>query len=376
MKPVFAVRCPSYDQAEKQVDALLALWGGMDRCVHPGETLALKVNLLRPASPEKAITTHPAVVQAAAAQVTARGGRAMLCDSPGSGYPYTAATLRNLYRQCGMEEAAAHSGACLNYDLSSWEVSLPAGKLIHRTTLLTPLIDADGIINLCKLKTHVFMGMTGAVKNFFGAVPGLNKAGFHAKLRDRDLFAQMLMDLCDFLQARLHIMDAVVAMEGDGPGESGRPRPVGWLLCSEDPVALDYVACRMIGMRDCPVLQAARKFWDFHPEEVEVVGATWEELSVPGFCLPQHREGLLGRATGLSASVQRAARALLAPAPRVNPKRCVGCGVCVRSCPQGAIALQGGKAVIHSDPCIRCYCCHELCPQAAVDLGRRKHGAC
>lgn len=372
MRQVYAVRCPSYDQARQQMERLLSLCGGMAQFAQPGEDIVVKVNLLRPAPPEKAVSTHPAVAGAVSALIAAQGARAVLCDSPGSGYPYTESTLRSLYRQCGMEEAAERSGASLNFDLSSREVALPQGRLIRRAEVISPVLDADGVINVCKLKTHVFMGMTGAVKNHFGIIPGLGKVGFHAKLRDRELFARMLLDLCGFVSARLHIMDAVVAMEGDGPGESGRPRPVGWLLASEDAVALDYVACRMIGQEDSPVLRAAESFWGFDPLKVELVGASMEELFVPNFLLPCRREGMLGKATGLGAPVQRLLASALSSAPRIDHRRCVGCGICERSCPQGAISLAGGRAAVDRSRCIRCYCCHELCPQAAVLLRHEK----
>jgi len=59
--------------------------------------------------------------------------------------------------------------------------------------------------------------MTGAVKNHFGVIPGRAKPGYHVKLMDTGRFANMLLDLMNIVSSRISIMDAVIAMEGDGP---------------------------------------------------------------------------------------------------------------------------------------------------------------
>ena len=119
--------------------------------------------------------------------------------------------------------------------------------MIKRFEIITPIRTADVVFNLCKLKTHMFTYMTGAVKNCFGVIPGLLKPGYHAKLRDTGRFASMLLDLTELVGARLHVMDAVYAMEGEGP-QSGRPRRAGFILASANPVALDAVAGEIIGL--------------------------------------------------------------------------------------------------------------------------------
>ncbi|MDI6825554.1 MAG: cupin domain-containing protein [Bacillota bacterium] len=52
---------------------------------------------------------------------------------------------------------------------------------------------------------------------------------------------------------------------------------------------------------------------------------------------------------------------------RVNPEKCMGCGVCVASCSQGAPRLEGDTAVIDQDLCIECGTCYEVCPEAAIE---------
>ena len=373
---VYAVKCPDYDQAGQKVNELLDMMGGIGRFVRPGEKTALKVNLLLAAQPEKAVTTHPSVAAAVARLVKKQGASPLIVDSPGGGYKYDAKSLDKTYRASGMDRAAEESGAAVNQDFSHQEVSFPQGRMIKRFEVISPIATADAVINLCKLKTHMFTYMTGAVKNHFGVIPGLAKPGYHAKLKDTGRFATMLLDLTELVGARLHLMDAVLAMEGEGPF-AGEPRRVGLLLASTNPVALDAVGGEIIGLaRDSnPVLvEAARhKIEPNRLEDVELIGLSPRELRVPKFKTPATYYG--GDGLGGMSWIQRHLVTWLkdgmAVKPKIDPSRCKACGVCVKACPMKAVSINGRKhAVIRDDQCIRCYCCHEMCPEQAVKLQR------
>ena len=238
---VYLAACPDYGQAEAKLREAVAALGGMERFVRPGERILLKANLLRAAPPESAICTHPAVAAAAAKLVAEAGGTAVITDSPG-GALHKEAVLRGLYEKTGMAQAAAASGAELCYDASTRTVSLPAGRVLKQAEVIAPVAEADGVFDLPKLKTHVLMSMTGAVKNLFGVLPGLSKVGYHATHPSQEQFADVLLDLAEYVRPRLSIMDGVLAMEGDGPGASGTPRHAGVLLVSDSPLALDAAA--------------------------------------------------------------------------------------------------------------------------------------
>ena len=371
---VFVAACPDYAQAEEKTAELIERMGGMGRFARPGETLLLKANLLAAAGPEQAVSTHPAVVGAAAKLVAGQGARAVIGDSPGG--PYLESGLRHLYEKTGMRAAAEASGAALNYDVSTRQISLPEGKVLHSAQVIAPAVESDGILNLCKLKTHLFMSMTGAVKNHFGLIPGVTKVGFHASHQDKGQFADMLLDLALWAAPRLNLMDAVLAMEGEGPGASGTPRPVGLLLASENPLALDIVAGEIIGLPRLgnPVLLAAqRRGLPSRIEEVELVGAGIDALRIPDYRFPAHVRTNIREFLGpLTGPASRLAKSWMAQTPQIRPERCVGCGICKNACPAGAITLEAHRARIDSRNCIHCYCCHELCPQKAVAL---KQGA-
>ncbi len=374
---VYAVKCPDYEQVEGRLTELLQMMGGIERFVAPEEKIALKVNLLLAAEPEKAITTHPAIVAAVGRMAKDRGASPFIIDSPTGGYEYNESTMKRVYRTSKMADAAREARIELNFDTTHQAVSFPAGVLTKHFDIITPLVEADGVLNLCKLKTHTYMGMTGAIKNNFGAIPGRAKPGYHAKLHDPARFAGMLLDLAACVAPRLSIMDAVVGMEGDGPN-AGAPRRIGLLLASENPLALDVVASEIIGLplENNPVLAEAKKRGDYPTqiEEVDLVGTDVANLRITDYALPTTLAGGGGLAN-LSWWQKVAAplfRDGLTVRPRIVEGKCIACGACRDICPMHVITIKSNGrhryAQIDDKGCIRCYCCHETCPQDAIEL--------
>lgn len=361
---VAVVRCASYDEEVVQ-DAVargLELLGGAGVFASAGERLVLKPNLLVPSAPDKAVTTHPAVFAAVARLLQAAGATLAYGDSPGFGSTELAA------RRSGIAEAAAALGVPVAEFAKSRTVSFPEGRLIKQFTLAEGVAAADGLVSLPKLKTHALTRMTGAVKNQFGCVPGMLKGEFHARMPDLTRFAQMLVDLNRCIRPRLFVMDAVWAMEGNGP-RSGDPKHVGVLLLAADPVAVDATACRMIGL-DPGLVETIvwGERWGLGTAtDVELVG---DELpSVPDFVVERSHAPTTGRGLG-SPLVRR----LLAPRPFIIRERCTRCGTCVAVCPADpkAVAFPRGdkkQVPVHDyQACIRCYCCQEMCPERAIEV--------
>ena len=347
---VYAASCPDYEQAEACIRALVEQMGGMGRFVRPGERIVLKANLLRAAPPESAICTHPAVVEAVAKLVKEAGGTPVICDSPG-GALHKEAVLRSLYEKTGMAAAAAAAGAELSMDSSTRTVSLPEGKVLRQAEIITPVAEADGVIDLCKMKTHVLMSMTGAVKNLFGVIPGLSKVGYHATHPDHETFADVLLDLTGYVKPRLSLMDGILAMEGDGPGSSGTPRQAGLLLASANPLALDTAAGAIMNLprQDNPVLLAAerRGLTPCRMEDVELIGGTVEELRMADYKFPASTKSNLMDFLGpLARPAERLCKKAFSQTPRIDGAKCVGCGICAKSCPGQAIAMTPEKRPI------------------------------
>jgi len=374
---VYVVRCPDYDQVEEKVAELLAMMGGMDQFVAEQEKIVLKVNLLLAAEPEKAVTTHPAMAAAVGKLAKAAGAAPIIADSPGGGFPYTERGLDRLYRTSGMHATAEKADIAVNLDTTYQAVSFPKGKLVKRFEVIAPVLQADGVLNLCKLKTHSYMSMTGAVKNSFGVIPGLSKPGYHAKLHDPEHFADMLLDLSEYVAPRLSIMDAVIGMEGDGPN-AGTPRPIGLLLAAMNPLALDVVAGEIIGLdrENNPILLAAerRGLGPNRIEEVEVIGLDVADLRIPGYKLPAtvSSNGGLNNVAWWQRALMPLFKTGLTLQPRIIDDACIACGACRDICPMHIVTIERNNgsryARIEPEGCIRCYCCHEKCPEDAIEL--------
>lgn len=357
---VALVQCAGYEtqQVRASFTRAMELMGGFDRFARDGEIL-LKPNLLAGEPPDKLVTTHPSVMAAVAEVALGTGARVVMGDSPGFGAPRRAA------EKAGLGPVYALGVGEADFE-SIREVAHPKGRIARSFPLSPDVAGAGLVVNCPKLKTHVLQTYTGAVKNLFGCVVGLNKARTHFQFPDRNVFADFLLDLYLSVKPGLTVMDAIVGMEGDGP-RSGSPRHIGALIVADDALAADLVALELVGIpaEKVPVIAAARRrgLIPSRLEDVELLGDSLESLRVSDFKTPETASSTFG-----PRILQQALQNTLTARPEITVERCVGCGDCGRICPPGAIRIEAGKAFIDPKQCIRCYCCHEACARAAVTL--------
>ena len=371
---VAVVRCGGYgrDEVDAAVSRAIDLIGGMGRFVAPKELVLLKPNLLQGQEPERCVTTHPAVVAAVARLLVGHGCQVVIGDSPGAGIVYNETNLRRAYARAGYTAVAEETSVVLNYDTGYQTVSYPEGAVMKQFSIITPAIEADAIVVVSKAKTHMWTRMTGAAKNLFGLIPGLEKPVFHFRFQDEYAFGRMLVDLNECMKPRLQVMDAVMAMEGDGP-QAGSPRKVGVILAGSDPAAVDTVLARLIGMDPLEIgsirSAAARGLID--PTAVRTVGDDPADLAVPDFKKPStYTGGGAGPWRRVVLAITQRFGKTYAPRPGVVGEACIGCGKCERICPVHAVTVTEGRATIDLSRCIRCYCCHEICTERAIALSR------
>jgi len=380
-KIVSVVRCEDYGRirAYEAVKRSIELLGGIGQFVSPGQKVFLKFNMLQGSAPETCIATHPDVVYAVARLLKEHGCKVVMGDSPGSGLPYTKAVLKKGYAVSGYQDVSEELGIPLNYDTSYEGVMAPSGRLMKRFSVIKPAVEADAIVNVSKAKTHSLTNLSGAAKNMFGVIPGLEKPMYHANFRNADDFSRVIIDLNEVVRPKLQVMDAIMGMEGDGP-HSGTPRKIGAVLASGDYSAIDVAAARLMSIdpRKASTIRAAveRGYLKEDFSDVTVVGDDLESLIVKDYKGPSTFEGLSAATADHDSKLTRVASMVkeMALRPRIQKSRCVGCMKCMRSCPVKAIAVVNKKPSIDYKKCIRCYCCHEMCDDHAITLERSLRG--
>jgi len=366
---VSLVKCQDYENSnvETGIEKALEFIGGIGNYVKSGDQVLLKINLLTGDVPEKAVTTHPAIVRAMIHQVRKAGGIPLVGDCSGyEGKPnqkryFDACRSSGIMQVCEEEKAQI-----VHLSAESVELRNENGRLYKNFILSKQVMDADVLISLPKLKTHGLTLFTGGVKNNFGCITGLNKAKMHLRAHDPETFSQMLVDLLGIVRPDLTVMDAVVGMEGNGPS-NGTPRKVNAILASIDPVALDAVACKMVGIDPFMVpstrLGHEQSLGTGDISNINVVGESPGNMQIDDFKLPSGTASFF-RARGLMHFI----RGLLVAKPYLVKENCQKCWICVEHCPSGALSRKGGYPSFDHKKCIRCYCCQELCPGNAIEL--------
>ncbi len=365
LKPAVSIAaCSDYDpvRVRSAVAEAVNLVGGIRAFVQPGDRVLIKPNLLKASPPAAAVTTHPEIVRAVIRLVKDAGGEPQVGDSPGFG------ELRRVCEKTGVLEVLEQEGVQLA-DMDS-SVRVRTRGQFHHFEIARTVHDADVVINLPKLKTHGMMVLTGAVKNLFGCIPGKRKVQWHFNTGvNRDAFARMLVELSALIKPALTVMDAVVGMEGNGPG-SGDPRPLGVIMAGPDPVSLDVVAGMIVGADPSGLYvvraAAAAGIGETSLDRINLRGAELGSVLVKDFRLPP-QEHLEWRLPEWGRSFLKDA---LTTRPVIDHDVCVQCGVCEGHCPQKAIRRKDRRLAIEYRNCIRCFCCQEFCPRGAITVGK------
>jgi uncharacterized protein (DUF362 family)/Pyruvate/2-oxoacid:ferredoxin oxidoreductase delta subunit len=368
MSKVVLLRCESYDYpaVRSVVEKGITLLGGSFAFAKSDEKVLLKPNWLAPDPPEKCTTTHPMVFRAVAETLQKTGASLCYGDSPAFHAPSIVA------RKTGFAEIAEELGIPLADFSAGSEAFFTTGIQNKNFLVAKGVLASDGVISLPKLKTHGYQRFTGCIKNQFGCIPGPCKGEFHVKIQNSNNFAKMLVDLDSFIKPRLYIMDAIMAMEGNGP-RGGNPKKLNALLFSTDPVALDATACRII---DCDPELIPTIVWGkiagagtYSVDEIELIGDPLESFVDREFDIKREPTKSY-QYKGILELLKR----VIVPKPSIIRAKCVKCGACITVCPVESKAVNWRNDNKKRPPsynytrCIRCLCCQELCPESAIRI--------
>ncbi|MBN2407140.1 MAG: DUF362 domain-containing protein [Elusimicrobia bacterium] len=356
---VHVYKCVSYD-----TDRIRAILGDyFDGIDFSGKKILLKPNMLQAHSPGECVTTHPAVLEAAALYFTGRGAACAIGDSPsGTGIE----NAQKASEETGMLDVCRRLGIDFDYFNGQPLVRTPAvsPKVYENIFLPESFFSYDVIINVPKLKTHAVTIFTLGVKNMMGLMTGSIKRDFHIRSPHPVQLAEALADLYSVAIPHYTIMDGVEGMHGDGP-VSGKKIKLGRIFISSNTNALDAVIEAMCGV-DPMKVPLTREISSRGFEKIDnidiIKGYSGSDPEFDGFEIP-----LVGRfGARIPAMFFGAVTPFVLHKPLVDRTRCTGCRECIEMCPAGAISFRSGFPVFDLKKCVRCFCCAERCSRGAI----------
>lgn len=325
-----------------------------------GKTVLVKPNILSDAAPEKAITTDYRALEAFLIILNERGAdKIIVGDSPGTQTGKLSVTLSRIGEIVKRQNAILSDFREENrvHDLDGVKVPMASA-----------LDEADIVISFAKFKTHQLMSATGAVKNMFGTIPGLNKSPLHLRYRTPESFAAFLMKVFAECHVDYALLDAVIGMEGPGPG-SGTPRHVGLMMGAANAYAIDRAEALIMGYRSVPLIETAEKLMP------GISDATFPLLQPSSLILKDYKRIGDGKKSTFRSLIIGTIKNLFKkndnnerPRPVFITDKCKACSRCVNVCPAKALHIEDGHVVFEKKKCIRCYCCHEMCPFDAIKV--------
>lgn len=233
------LQCRDY-QPETIDGCVYAIADALSFRLPPGSRVLIKPNLVAARGHDGLACTHPECVASVARWCLDQGAVVSIGDSPAFGNGV------DVMQRWGIAEAVKS----LNVKLVSFsygeKVKLKGGS---RVVVAAQVLENDFLINVPKFKAHSQLGVTLAVKNYFGMVVGWRKAALHQLLGgDKTQFSKMLVDLLTIAPPGMTIVDGVMAMHKSGPLD-GENYPLEILAGSLNPVALDTALLNLIDVK-------------------------------------------------------------------------------------------------------------------------------
>lgn len=364
MDRVNIFKCANYndENIKEAMDNIIASFDVLKN-IKKGTKVVIKANLVSAMEPDKAVVTHPKLLKYLYDYLISKKAEVVIGDSP-SGM-FTEGALSKIYKATTLDSLNLN----LNHNFNKVSTSFKDAKVLKTFDYDEFLKDADIRINFSKLKTHAMMGMSASVKNLFGCIPGTTKLEYHYRFPNHDDFADMLIDINEYFKMDVNIIDAITAMEGNGP-TMGTPKNIGCILASTNPYALDYIASKLINIDHNKVntIKQSIKRNLFNPQSINT-NISYDDLIAKDFELIDNNQSLVFYSDSNNLfykAVSKVTIKLFDNKPDVIKPKCIKCGKCMRNCPKKAIIMEDGYPKIDRSKCIKCYCCQEFCPKGAM----------
>lgn len=309
--------------------------------------IAVKLNLVGPFSPDKAITTHPEVLDLLLTVLSRMDCNIKVCEDIESEEFIIKTQIKPVLVKHGLEFHNLRDYGYININID--------GKTYEYSSLI---LESDLFIQLPKFKNHLLTNYTGAIKNMYGCISYRQRKAFH-KYTNLDEFSKIICSVYSIRKPDYVVMDAITAMDGFGPS-LGDPIKLGYLIFGEDGVYIDEFITKLVGYdtKELAVLKAA---WDMNLDK-QKRNFTVNNNMVGNF------DRKFVKLPVFHGSEYKKYFEILRHNYYINYERCVGCGICKMKCPFRAINMNNGFPVIDKEKCTMCTCCMEHCPENAINI--------
>ena len=275
---VFIARNQRYDGTLTTTirDGLLA--AGAKPEAFCGKRVLLKPNMVEPSRSVPHMTTHPAVIVAAAEAFLNWGAEVSVAEAPGH-----VRDTEMALDESGVAEALTDVGvrfADLNYEEVVWRRNRGRQSRLRGFWFPRSVVDADYVVSMPKLKTHHWQGLTAAMKNLYGVLPGI-QYGWPKNVLHHNGIPQTVVDINASLPSLLTIVDGIDCMEGDGP-ILGSLKRMGLIVVGVNLPAVDATIARIMHLvpERVPYLSlAAERLGPIDESRIEQRGETWREVA-------------------------------------------------------------------------------------------------
>jgi uncharacterized protein (DUF362 family) len=276
---VFVARNQRYDGPLVQAirDGLLAT--GLDPTQLRGRRVLLKPNLVEPTKKSPHMTTHPAMVLAAAEVFRGFGATVIVGEGPGHVRDTEMALVES-----NMQEALDTLElpfADLNYEEVGWVKNAGGVSKLEGFYFPRTAIEADLIVSMPKMKTHHWVGFTASMKNLYGVIPGI-QYGWPKNVLHHAGIPETVFDINASLPKAISIIDGITCMEGDGP-IMGTAKQMGLVIVGTSPPAVDATVARIMGLDPERVgyLQLGQRLGPIADRQIDQRGESWQSVASP-----------------------------------------------------------------------------------------------
>lgn len=369
---VSLIRCDDYnlDDVKQKMLECVNLLGGIEKFIKKDSKVFVKLNCIGPFPAEMGITTHPVFVDAIISLILTQTKNIIIGDNPAT------RDITYTLKKNGVYQVVEKYGLQIINPKELVKINNPDFKTYSTFEVSKDMIECDTLINLGKLKTHTLTYMTGAQKNYFGLIFGLNKAGWHVKANNPLAFAEAFNDLYGALlyafkdKTILNFSDGILGLEGEGPSTGGKPKKANCILASTDAISLDVIASKVVKLKPDKLILAlvgAKRNLGII-DDIKIVGNSLDDFKDIEFKQAKSTTGSFG----LRLIKNPFFRNILLEHPKINHNKCIRCGECAKICPPHTMKIEPKSfPKLNSSKCIRCWCCAEVCPQNAIIKTKR-----